>query len=74
MSHIQGMYFAEALLSTVGNMFSSKTAKKHEYPDKPYDLGLDKSKNESEKERQIKLFAGQLTTAFNNYKLSKEQG
>ena len=77
MAHIQGLYFTEALLSTVGNMFSGKTAKKHNYPDKPYELGLEsksKSEQETEKERQINLFAGQLTTAFSNFMLSKEKG
>lgn len=74
MAHLQGMYFSEALMATVGNMLSGKTARKHEYPDKPYDLNLDNSKQEQENERKLKLFAAQLTTRMNNFNLSKEQG
>ena len=74
MAHLHGAYIVEALLSTVGNMFSSKTAKKHEYPEKPYDLDLDNNKREQENERKLQLFAAQLTTRMNNFNLSKEQG
>lgn len=38
LAHLQGQYFVEALLATVGNMFSGKGAKKFEYPNKPHDL------------------------------------
>lgn len=75
--HLQGLYIAEALLSTVGNMLSSKTSKKHDYPEKPYDLGTDskdKIKQDAEREKKLQLFASQLTTAFSNFQLSKEQG
>ena len=73
-AHLQGAYFIEALLSTVGNMFSSKTSKKHEYPKEPYDLGLDDRKKEREQESQLQLFAASLTNAMNNFNLSKEKG
>lgn len=55
-------------------MFTSKTAKKHEYPDKPYDLNLDGNKEERENEKKLQLFAAQLTRQMNNFNLSKEQG
>ena len=74
MAHLQGAYFVEALLATVGNMFSDKHAKKHEYPDKPYDLNLDGHKTDREQERQLDLFKAQLNSAMTNFKLSKEQG
>ena len=74
MAHLQGAYFAEALMATVGNMLSDKHSKKHEYPDKPYDLNLDGNKDDRETERQLQLFAAQLTTRMNNFNLSKEQG
>ena len=74
-AYIQGAYFCEALMATVGNMFSGKSAKKHEYPDKPYELDLDKDNNKEEKERErkLELFAAQLTTRMNNFNLSREQ-
>ena len=74
MAHLQGSYFVEALLTTVGNMLSGKNGKKHEYPAKPYDLNLDGNREERENERKLQLFAAQLTTRMNNFNLSKEQG
>ena len=74
MAHIQGMYFVEALMTTVGNMFSDKHSKKHEYPASPYDLDLDGKKEDREQERQIQLFKAQLTNAMTNFNLSKKQG
>ena len=74
MAHLQGMYFAEALMATVGNMFSEKHSKKHEYPDRPYDLDLDGKKAEREQERKLELFAASLTQTMNNFNLAKEQG
>ena len=73
-AHLQGAYFAEALASTVGNMFASKTAKRHEYPDKPYDLDLDDNREEKEKERQLELFRAQLSARMSNFNLTHEQG
>ena len=76
MAFLQGQYFAEALLSTVGNMLSDKNSKKHKYPDKPYDLNLDGRKEERDKERQLQLFAASLTTSMSNFNMqrSKKQG
>ena len=73
-AHLQGMYIVEALLTTVGNMFSDKNSKKHDYPDKPYDLNLDSRKNEREKQAEtdnkLALFTAQLSTAMANFNLS----
>lgn len=81
-AHLQGIYITEALMATVGNMFSGKNSKKYEYPNKPYDLNLDKHDNdfEEDKERnkQLELFAASLTARMNNFNLhsshSQEQG
>ena len=77
-AHLQGAYIAEAILATVGKMFSSKTAKQHEYPEKPYDLQLDVSEDQKEREneRKLELFAAQLTARMNNFNLnlSSKQG
>lgn len=69
MAHLQGAYIREALLSTVGNMLSSKHSQKFDYPDKPYDLNLDGQKEEREKESQLEVFTASLTTAMNNFNL-----
>lgn len=74
MAHLQGAYFVEALLATVGNMFSQKNSKKHDYPDRPYALNLDEEQKQSEEERKRELFAASLTAAMANFRLSKEQG
>lgn len=78
MAHLQGAYIREAIVSTVGNMFSSKTSKQFDYPEKPYDLDLDGKKEEREKESQLELFKSQLNIAMNNFNqghsISKEQG
>lgn len=74
MAHLQGIYFSEAIMATVGNMLSGKNSKRHDYPEKPYDLNLDNDKREQENERQIELFKAQLTARMNNFNLSKEQG
>lgn len=33
---LQGLYVRDALICTVGNMFSGKDGKTHEYPNEPY--------------------------------------
>lgn len=72
-AHIQGAYFAEAILSTVCNSLSDKHAKKHEYPAKPYDLSPNKN-TESENERQLELFKAQLNTTMNNFNRTHGKG
>lgn len=66
-AHIQGAYIAEAILSTVVNALSSKTAKRHEYPAKPYNLSTN---IESENDRQIELFKSQLNVTMANFNLA----
>ena len=39
--HLEGMYFHDAILSTVGNAFRSRGQKLFEYPKEPYKLDLD---------------------------------
>lgn len=75
-AYLQGAYFTEAIMATVGNMLSSKTSKKHEYPDKPHKMDLDNENRESEQERQVALLKAQLDAQMRNFNLSrsKEQG
>lgn len=73
-AYIQGQYIVEALLCTVGNMFSDKKSSAFEYPNKPYELG--KSKEElTEEELQIQrdVFVARYMTMMHNFNLSKEQ-
>lgn len=69
--HLEGMYFADALCATVGNMFRERGQKAYEYPEEPYPLdleyeeGLDMT-DESERDiaRQRRNFVTQLNNMF----------
>lgn len=69
--HLEGMYFADALLATVGNMFNGRGHKPFEYPKSPYTLdleyeeGLDMSDEDNVKiARARKNFVTQLNNMF----------
>lgn len=69
--HLQGQYFMEALLATVGNMFRGKGQRPHEYPKEAYTLDLEYEegldiKNDEEKEiaRQRRNFVNNLNNLF----------
>lgn len=71
--HLEGMYFADALCATVGNMFRGRGQKPFEYPKEPYTLdmefedGLNMSDEEERKiAKQRKQFVTQLNTMFSN--------
>ena len=49
---MQGVYIREALLSTVGNMFSGKGATPIEYPKEPYPVTADQIEEKKERERK----------------------
>lgn len=74
--HLQGHYFADALLATVGNMFRGKGQRAFEYPDEPYDLnfdfedGLDMT---DDAEREIALKRRNFVTNLNNMFRSIDQ-
>lgn len=74
-AHLQGVYVRDALIATVGNMFSSKNSKPYEYPEKPY--SFDKENNElSEEEiqRQRDLFVANYMAMMANFQLSHKKG
>lgn len=71
-AHIQGMYFVEALISTVGNMFAGKNSKPHEYPDKPYDLGNTGELSEEEIQVQRDLIVARFMAMQTNFELNKK--
>ena len=67
--HLEGMYFADALLATVGNMFRGKGQKAFEYPKEPYTLDLEYEEGldiSDDKEREIALKRRQFVTQLNN--------
>lgn len=69
--HLEGMYFMDALVATVGNMFRGKGQKAFEYPKEPYTLdleyeeGLDMADAEERKiAQQRRAFVTQLNNLF----------
>jgi len=71
--HLQGQYFAEALLSTVGNMFKKKAQKPHEYPNKPFEFKENKKElSEEELQKQRELFVAKLQVMKANFDLNKK--
>lgn len=68
-AHLQGAYMVEALIATVGNMFSKHG--NYKYPEKPYSLESSSTDGMSEEEKKNKtqvLFA-QLEIMAQNYNL-----
>lgn len=76
MNYYLGAYFREALISTVGNMFSKKGTKQMEYPDKPFEIfkpeekPVDLQKEKEEQKAKAISFFNRL--AANNGKRVKE--
>ena len=67
--HLEGMYFMDALLATVGNMFRSKGAKAFEYPKEPITLDLEYENGlniEKDADREIALKRRQFVTHIDN--------
>lgn len=51
---LQGLYVRDALVCTVGNMFSGKNAQKHEYPKEPYPITEMDIREREERENRIR--------------------
>lgn len=67
--HLEGIYFMDALVATVGNMFKSKGHKSYEYPKEPYTLDLEYEEGldmADDKEKEIALKRRQFVTQLNN--------
>ena len=71
---LQGRYIVDSLLCTVGNMFSKKGAKNHEYPKEPYDLNPEEEREltEEEKEIQVKAIFMNLERMKENFERAKK--
>ena len=69
---IQGRYMVEALLCTVGNMFSE--GKKFSYPDQAYSMqGKEEQLTEDEIQRQREQFIAMLQVMEKNFNSKKEE-
>ena len=67
--HLEGMYFADALCATVGNMFRGRGQKPFEYPKEPYTLDLEYEEGlnvVNEEERDIAMQRRNFVTQLNN--------
>lgn len=67
--HVQGMYFTDALLVTVGNMFRGKGQRAFTYPKEPYPFDFDFEKGldmESEEQKEIAIKRRDFVTQLNN--------
>ena len=74
MSYLQGRYFADALLCTVGNMFSKKGAKTIEYPKEPYNLEGERELTQEEKDTKAKAIIDNLLRMKQNFERAKAEG
>lgn len=74
MAYIQGRYFVDALLCTVGNMFSKKGARQLEYPKEPYNLEGEKKLTQEEKDAKANAIIGNLMRMKENFERTKVGG
>lgn len=75
MMYIQGRYFADALLCTVGNMFKDKHSKAFDYPKEPYSLFEAKVElTEEEKQRQRENLILSLKIMQTNFNINHNKG
>lgn len=73
-AYVQGRYFCDALLATVGNMFSKKGSKQFDYPDKPYSFEPEKELTQEEKDIQAKAIIDNLMRMQANFERTKKGG
>lgn len=71
-AYLQGRYFVDALLSTVGNMFSKKGAKPLEYPREPYNLEEERELTQEEKDAKAKAIIDNLMQMQEAFERSKQ--
>lgn len=76
LAYIHGIYFRDALLCTVGNMFAKKGSKPIEYPSDPYDLSPNEVREltEEEKDVQRQAFLASLFQMQANFEAYKSDG
>ncbi len=59
---VQGLYVRDALVCTVGNMFSGKSGKQHEYPKEPY--AITETEIREREERDARLAEERIKAEF----------
>ena len=67
--HLEGMYFMDALVAVVGNMFKGKGQPPYEYPKEPYTLDLEYEEGldiSDDVERDIAIKRRNFVTQLNN--------
>lgn len=75
MLYVQGRYFLDALLCSVGNMFKGKTAKAFEYPKKPYELFAEETiLSEEEIKRRRENLVLSLKIMMGNFNRTHKKG
>lgn len=74
MMYIQGRYMVDAILCTVGNMFSKKGAKQIEYPKEPYDLEPDRELTQEEKDAKADEIIKNLMRMQENFEKAHKKG
>ena len=62
---VQGLYIRDALVCTVGNMFSGKGSQKHEYPKEPY--AITELEIQERAEREARLREERLKAEFASF-------
>ncbi len=69
LAHIQGAYFADAIMATIGNAFTK--GKKSKYPEKPYELfSGNETASADDIQTQRDLFVARLQLMKLNYDLN----
>lgn len=71
LAYIQGQYFSQAIMCTVGNMFKGKGQKAFEYPSKPFEL-KNHELSEDEIQAQRVAFMESLKVMQRNFELNQE--
>lgn len=74
MMYIQGRYFVDALMCTVGNMFSKKGAEQIKYPKEPYDLEPDRELTQAEKDAKANEVIQNLMRMQENFEKAHNKG
>lgn len=53
---IYGKYFAEAIMSTIGNAFKEKGSPNYEYPKKPYSFEMNENGNIENSKEEVAVY------------------
>jgi hypothetical protein len=74
LAYLQGRYFLDALMASVGNMFRNKGQKPITYPQKPYEITEKKELTEEEIKAKRMAFVAQMNALKANFDANKGKG